>query len=354
MRSTVIPLVKNAAADALPRRTVICALAALCVVAALPPRAEARRVVVKMATLVPDGSSWHQVLKETAHQWKTISGGRVVVRLYAGGVAGDDPDVVRKMRLGTLNAAVLTSVGVAEIDRSVFALGVPMMYSSYEEVYAVLEKMRPKIEADLLEKGFVALNWVDGGWVHFFTKKPVAEPDDLRRLKMFVWAGDHDTIDLYNSARFNPVPLPATEIATALQTGLVSALGVPPQVSVLSQYFLHARNMTDLRWQLLLGTTLIKRETWEKIPADLRPALVKAAREMGAKLQAEIRSSEKKDIDAMKKRGLNVVTLTPRQRAEWLELAESLYPQIRGNVVPAESFDAAMRYRDELRAAGGN
>ena len=72
----------------------------------------------------------------------------MTVRLYAGGVAGDDPDVVRKMRLGTLNAGVLTSVGVAEIDKSVYALGVPMMYDSYEEVYYVLEKMRPRLEIE--------------------------------------------------------------------------------------------------------------------------------------------------------------------------------------------------------------
>src|SRR6185295_17754447 len=111
--------------------------------------ASAQTVLVKMATLVPDGSSWHLILKETADKWRTTSNGAVTVRLYAGGVAGDDPDVVRKMRLGTLNAGVLTSVGVAEIDRSVYALGVPMMYDSYEELYYVLEKMRPRRESSL-------------------------------------------------------------------------------------------------------------------------------------------------------------------------------------------------------------
>ena len=100
------------------------------------PVAEAQApIVVRMATLVPDGSSWHLILKETAEKWKQVSGGRVTVRLFPGGVAGDDPDVVRKMRLGTLNAGVLTSVGVAEIDKSVYALGIPLMYDSYDEVY---------------------------------------------------------------------------------------------------------------------------------------------------------------------------------------------------------------------------
>jgi len=312
-------------------------------------KADAQPIVVKMATLVPDGSSWHLVLKETAEKWKTLSGGRVTVRLYPGGVAGDDPDVVRKIRLGTLNAGLLSSVGMAELDRSVYALGVPMMYASYEEVYYVLEKMRPRLEASLEAKGFVVLNWVDGGWVHFFTQKPVTTPDDLRALKLFTWSADSRGVETWRSAGFNPVPLPATEIATALQTGLVNALGAPPQVAVISQYYNYAKNMTDLPWQLLLGATLISKATWEKIPADLRPSLLELTREAGQRLQAEIRASGERDVAAMKKRGLNVVPVDGKTREAWLRMAESMYPKIRGPIIPADAFDEAMRHRDEFR-----
>jgi TRAP-type C4-dicarboxylate transport system substrate-binding protein len=319
----------------------------------VPGPAAAQPVLVKMATLVPDGSSWHLILKETAEKWKTLSGGKVVVRLYPGGVAGDDPDVVRKMRLGTLNAGVLTAVGMAEIDRSVYALGVPLMYSSYEEVYAVLEKMKPRLEASLEAKGFVVLNWADGGWVHFFSQKPVATPDDLKAMKLFSWNGDSQSLDIWRSAGFNPVPLPATELATALQTGLVTALGSPPQVAVISQYYTHARNMTDLPWQLLLGATIINKSTWEKIPADLRPALLEAARDAGKRLQEEIRKSGDRDVEAMKKRGLNVVKVDPNARELWQKTAESLYPKVRGTLVPADAFDEAMRLRDAYRKQAG-
>jgi TRAP-type transport system periplasmic protein len=326
------------------------AMAAAVVGAALlPTPAGAQPVLVKMATLVPDGSSWHLILKETADKWRTASNGGVTVRLYAGGVAGDDPDVVRKMRLGTLNAGVLTSVGVAEIDKSVYALGVPMMYDSYDELYYVLDKMRPRLEAGLEAKGFVVLNWADGGWVHFFAQKPVATPDDLKAMKLFTWAGDATSVDLWKSAGFNPVPLPATEIATALQTGLVTALGCPPQVAVIAQYYNYAKNMTDLPWQLLLGATVITRSVWERIPAEVRPTLLQVARDSGARLQDEIRKSGERDVDAMRKRGLNVVAVDARARAQWKQTAESLYPRIRGSIVPAEAFDEAMRYRDEYR-----
>src|SRR5262249_44744355 len=130
------------------------ALVACCVFPLSPVSAQAP-LIVRMATLVPDGSSWHQILKETAEKWKTLSGGRVTVRLSRGGGGGDDPEVVRKRRRGTLNGGPLTAVGVGEIDKSCYALGIPLAYDSYEEVYYVLDKMRPKLEAGLEAKGFV-------------------------------------------------------------------------------------------------------------------------------------------------------------------------------------------------------
>jgi TRAP-type transport system periplasmic protein len=335
------------------RALLVVSVAALLLMAAPPTPAQAP-ILIKVATLVPDGSSWHLILKEAAEKWRTASSGRVKVNLYAGGTLGDDPDVVRKMRLGTLNSAVLTAVGVAEIDKSVYALGVPMMYASYDEVYYVLEKMRPRLEASMESKGFVVLNWADGGWVHFFSKKPVVTPDDLRAQKLFTWAGDNDAIEILKSARFNPVPLPSTEIATALKTGLVTALGAPPQVAVISQFYNDAKNMTDMKWQLLLGATVIKKDAWEKIPADLRPALAEASREAGTKLQAEVRRTADKDVEEMKKRGLNVVAVDAKTRALWEQTAESMYPRIRGPVVPADAFDEALKYRDEFRKRAGS
>lgn len=120
-------------------------------------------------------------------------------------------------------------------------------------------------------------------------------------------------------------------------------------MAVISQFFNHARNMTDLRWQLLLGATIITKAAWEKLPADLRPELLKATREAGTRLQKEVREAEARDVEAMKKRGLNVVPVSAAQRAQWQKLTESLYPRIRGKVVPAEAFDDAVRYRDEYR-----
>ena len=311
------------------------------------------QITIKMATPVPDGTSWATIIKEAAEKWKKISNGRVTVNIYWGSVSGDDPDVVRKMRLGTLHAGVLTSVGLAEIDKSVYALGVPMMYASYDEVYGVLEKMRSKLEVSIENKGFIVLNWVDGGWVRYFTQKPVATPDDLRKLKLFAWENDTDSIDIMKGLGFSPQPMPTAEIATALQTGRINAMPVSPQVAVISQYYNYAKNMTDLNWLLLLGATVIDKRTWNKIPADLHAPLLQVMQEAGKKLRDEIRRSGERDVDEMKKRGLNVVPVDAKARDAWVKVAESAYPKIRDRIVGADAFDEAMKYRDEYRKGAG-
>ena len=197
---------------------------------------------------------------------------------------------------------MLTSVGIAEIEKSVYAVSIPMAYDSYEEVYAVLDKLRPRLEAAIEAKGFVVLNWADAGWIHFFTTKPVATPDDLKKLKLFQWAGDPKSLEIWKTAGFNPRPAALADLPTGLSTGLFEACTMSPQVAQIGRYYEKAKYMTDLNWALLLGATVIKKDTWAQIPADIRPALLKAMQDAGAKLQADIRQSGETDVAAMKTR----------------------------------------------------
>ena len=327
-------------------------LAALLVALLALPAASAQ-TVIKMATLVPKDSAWHQALQEMAADWQKISGGKVTLRLYPVGVAGDDSDVVRKMRLGTLNGAMVTGTGLQDVDRSVLALQIPLAYADYREFDCVLETIGPEIETALASRGFVLLGWTDGGFVHFFTKAPVRVPDDLKQQKLFVWAGDDLLVELWKKAGFNPIPLPSTEISTALQTGLVTAVPAPPQAAVLLQWYNQAKNMTDINWGILVGGIVVTKDAWEKIPAEIRPALQESARKTARRLALLARESEPKDIEAMAKRGLTVVKLDAAALAQWRSVVEGVYPTIRGRFIPEAAFDAGIKARDACRAAAG-
>lgn len=308
-------------------------------------------ITIKMASLLPAGSEGHNVLLQMGEEWKKASGGKVILRIYPGQTMGDDPDVVRKMSLGSLQAALLASVG--SIDPSIYAMQVPMMYAGYEEIDYVLARMTPHLNAALEAKGLVVLNWTDAGYVHFFTKTPVARPDDLKKQKLFAWAGDNDVIEIYRAVGLNPVPLPSTEIATALQTGLVTGMPAPSEAAALLQWYTHAKNMTDVKWAILLGATVMSKQAWAKIPADLRPALLAASQKAGRQIRDLTRNAEMRNVEAMRKRGLNVIRLDAPGEAAWRKFATNAYPLIRGRVIPAAAFDEATKYLAEYRKSHG-
>jgi TRAP-type C4-dicarboxylate transport system substrate-binding protein len=308
-------------------------------------------VLIKMGTAAPEGSSWHQILREMGGKWREGSNGAISLRIYAGGVLGDEPDMVRKMRVGQIHAAALTAVGLAHIDQSVSALQIPMMFDSYAELDHVRESIRPALEKKLGEKGFVVLNWGDAGWVMFFAKQPFSSPADLKKMKLFVWAGDSSSVDLWKAAGFNPIPLASTDILPGLQTGLINAFDTTPLLALSSQWFGLAPHMLDLRWAPLVGATVITKRAWRSIPREARNAVRAAAEEAGRRLRDEIRAANEEALVAMKEHGLTVHPTTPEQRAAWRRSAEEVYPRIRGNLIPAEMFDEVRRIRDEYRGS---
>ncbi len=317
------------------------------------PAAQAKKVTVRMATLAPKGSVFHSILGELGQAWKEASDGQVRMKVYAGGVAGDDSDVVRKIRLGTLSGGLLTSAGISTIHKAIHALQIPMAYASYEELDYVLGKLQPELEKTYLENGFVVLAWVDAGWVRFFSNGKVVSPDDLAKKKLFVWAGQTEAIAIWKAAGFHTVPLPSTEISTALQTGLVDAIPTTPQAALLMQWHKHVGHMTDGRWAPLMGALVISKKKWDEIDPALQPKLLAAGRAAGRKLLAEARPKDDQSIKSMVKRGLQVHQVPPPVLKEWRDRVTATYDKIRGSYVPAEFFDAALKHRDAFRKMGG-
>lgn len=316
---------------------------------ALSPAA-GQNVLIKMGTVAPDGSPWYQILQQIGQDWSKISGGKVTLRLYPGGVLGDEPDMVQKMRIGQLQAVALSGAGLARIDSSAACLQIPMLIQSYEELDYVRDKIAPRLERAIEQKGYLVLNWGDAGWVHFFTKARATKLDEIRKMKLFTSAGDPEALELYQSAGFRPVPLASTDMLPALQTGLIEAFDVPPLLALLNQWFGIANNMIDIKWAPLVGATVVSKQAWDRIPEALRPQMLEAARRAGVRLRSEIRKMGDDAVAVMQKKGLHVVPVDPATLADWRKQAEDAYPKLRGRLVPADLFDEVKRLRDEFRA----
>jgi TRAP-type C4-dicarboxylate transport system substrate-binding protein len=286
--------------------------------------------------------------------WRKASNGQVDVVVYADGKLGGEADTVSLMGLNSIQAAMLTTIGLSEIEKAVAGLqSIPMGFDDFAEVDYVGEKLQPMLEERLAKKGFVVLFWSDAGWVRFFSKKPVLFPDDLRKQKLFNWAGNPEELQIYKSAGFTAVPLETADILPSLQTGLIEAAPAPPVFALAGQIDTRAPHMLEINWAPLVGACVIRKATWEKIPEGVRGELLKAAKEAGREIKANGRQESSEAVEAMVKRGLKVTPMTPAAEEAWRLTAEEVYPRIRGTIVPEDVFDRALSLIKEYRAAKG-
>jgi TRAP-type C4-dicarboxylate transport system substrate-binding protein len=294
---------------------------------------------LSFATLAPRGSSFHQSFQAMGQKWRQVSDGRVQATIYPG-TQGGEPAIVRRMGINQLQGAMLTAGGMGLIDKSPTALQLlPLMFQSWEEVDQVRETMRPRLEEAFNRRGYEVLFWGDAGWVRWFTKKRVERPADLKPLKIFASAGDVEAMDIMKDY-YEPVPLEADKIFTALTTGLIDGVTLPPFLANFTQVATVAKYMLDLKYAPVTGALLITRRAWERIPDDLRAKLRTVAEETGAEVRTNSRAEDDAAIGAMReKQGLQITSVNDDLENEWRRVISEAYPRLRGKIVPAPLFD---------------
>jgi TRAP-type C4-dicarboxylate transport system substrate-binding protein len=319
-------------------------LAAL--IAALAPVAQAQ-VTIKLGTLAPSGSTWHEILKEMAERWKTASNGQVTLKIYPGGTQGSEGEMVRKMGISQLQASSITNVGMHDIVPEPQMLSLPTFFGSEAEVECAFEKVHVGLEAAFEQKGYVVLHWSRVGAMSLFCKAPYRTPAEMASAKIFAWEGDPKSVDAFRAVGFRPVVLSSTDVVPSLQTGMIDCVANVPLYVLTTGMYEKANQMMDLPWGYIFGATIVKKDTWERIPADLRAKLQAIAVELGKKVDVEVKRLGSDAVEAMKKKGLTVVTVDP---APWRAAMEKSWPVMRGGVVSAAFFDEVKAARDACRA----
>lgn len=308
------------------------------------------KVTVKLATLAPDNSAWHKILKEMGQEWQESTNGNVHLRIYAGGVAGDDTDMVRKMRVGQLHAGALTSAGLASIDESFNVFSVPLFFDSYEEFVYVREQLTPVLEEKLAAKGFKFICWGDAGWVYMMTVKPFQTIDELQNLKIWTWAGNDRMVQVWKSNGYTPVALSSTDVLVGLQTGLIDGLPTTPYACVAMQYFRHTQYMFDLGLGPLNGAIIMSLKRWKKIPEEQRTVLLEAANRAEDRIRTEIPKRDREAVDEMVARGTEIVEVGGEDNLQsWRAEAERFAEKMKGKMFPEDILALALQHREAYR-----
>jgi TRAP-type C4-dicarboxylate transport system substrate-binding protein len=306
---------------------------------------------LRIGTLAPKNSLYHRQLLEIGEAWRQAQGGNAKYVVFPDGSQGGEAELARRMRIGQLQGALLSIVGLSEIEPSINALqSIPLLFKTWEEVDYVREKMRASMEKKFLDKGFVVLAWGDAGWVRFFSKDALMRPDDFKKMKFFSFAGESEQQEIMKSLGFTPVPLETTDILPSIQTGMINVVPSTPYFALATQIYGKVPHMLEINWAPVVGALVVTQKAWDDMSPAGRQALRSAGEKAGVLIRNKARQEVEEAVEAMRKRGLVVNKPNPDQLREWQELADKLYPRIRGNLVPAETFDEVFQHVKAYRA----
>ena len=281
---------------------------------------------LRIATLAPAGSSWMKIVNAWNKTLQDKTDGRLKIRVYPGGSQGDERDFVRKMRVGQLDAGIMTMTGMSMIVRAMIVLVLPGFLDTYEELDRVRGKMAPQFEAMFEKEGFKLVGWGDAGLNRLFAAKPFRSPSDLKALRPWVWKDELVFVELYDVIGANAVRLGVPEVYPALQTRMIDMISSSALTAVALQWYSQVKYMTGWNSAIIAGGTLMRKDKYDELPPDLKEVFDSTAARAHELINRTIRNDDRKAYDVIVKKGIQVVDAGDA-KAEW----DAAYAKVREN-----------------------
>ena len=288
-------------------------------------------VIIKLATLAPEGSPWIQVLKAAADETQQKTGNAVQFKIYPGGVMGDERDMVRKMHIGQLQAAMLSSASLASMYPEIDVLQTPFLFDSYPETDFVVGKMEDGFKSGLEKNGYVALGWSEAGFVYLMSTVPVETLELLRKAKVWIWNDSPMSKAIFEEAGVIGVPLSISDVLVGLQTGLVEVVYVPPSVAVALQWFTRIKYITDAPLNYMLGGLVAKKEAFDKIDPQHQSLVKEVFQRHMTRLKEIIRAENQEALTVMQKQGIKLISPGKAQIADYKAISEKAMQKESGH-----------------------
>lgn len=324
----------------------------------LAPFSAAHAATLKIATISPDGTAWMTRMRAGAAEIEHRTHGRVQLKFYPGGIMGNDQSVLRKIHVGQLQGGAVVAGSLAEVYPDSQVYGFPMLFRSLEEADHVRQRFDPLIVKGLEEHGFVSFGLAEGGFAYMMCQRPLESVRDLKRLKVWIPSGDAVSQAVFDVAGVSPIPLPASDVLTGLQTGLIDTIATPPIVTIALQWHTRVKYLTDAPLSYVTALLIIERKAFEQL-ATADQAVV---REVMGRVFREIDAGNRRDNinakEALRKQGIVFVTPNPVQLAEWQRIADAARAQLVSRGVYSKDLLEALQnrldaYRKSPAAAAG-
>jgi TRAP-type C4-dicarboxylate transport system substrate-binding protein len=308
-----------------------------------PP--EINPVALKIATIAPEGSTWHRIMEELNADLKETTQGRVSFKIYPGGVAGDEKAVISKIRIGQLDGGAFTGFGMGEILPEERVMDLPFLFADGQEFNRVRAGLTPYFEKEFSEKGFVLVGWMDLGEVYLYGVKPIDNLKQLKLTKIWVWEGDTLAQVCWQELGVSPVSLSVVDVMMGLQTGMVDTVYNTALGAISFQWYVRTKYRVSTPMTYVSATLLIRKNVFEKLSDQDQQTLIQVSRARFEELNQLIRKQNAESIAVMNERGVQNVVWPEEDINELKKGADNVYQKLIGKQYSKELFDEVIRLR---------
>lgn len=330
------------------------ALLLLLLSASMVVQASDKVYTLKFATLMPADTSWMQALDAWAEQVEQESRGRLKFKIFSGGVMGDEPDVIRKMRSRQLHGGAFSGYGIGHMYSPARVLEVPFLFQDVNESDYVRNSIMPSIEQGFRDSGYELLGWLEVGFIHFFSKKPIQSMDDLKQMRIWLWQGDPLGQAFFTASELSPIPLSIIDVYPQLSTshGAIDTVYMSPFGALAMQWHTKVKYVTNIPMTNGIGGLIVSRSFFDKLPADLQEILKRTGAEAGKKIIDIVRRDNQQSIDLLKQSGLEFLwNWEDVNHQEVYDLRDRAAQHLAdSNYIPFDYFERTRKLLNEYRA----
>jgi len=288
----------------------------LCALLLLPCLVHAE-TTLKISTQDPDGTMLVNHLNAAREEISAQTEGRVRLKVYPGGVMGDEREVQRKISIGQLHGSFAQAGAFAQQYRDSQVLNLPLAFNSYDEVDFVRATLDPIIQEGFAENGLITFGAVDGGFAYVMSAKPVASVEQLREQKLWLPANDTGSAKAAKVFKLSPIMLNLGTVLTSLQTGAINAFAAPPAAALALQWHSRVENLTDMPLLYTYGILAINQKHFAKLSKADQKVVQTVLEDSVKQMDAESRADNIKAFAAVQKQGIQLVKPSAEQLAQW-------------------------------------
>lgn len=315
----------------------------------LPAGQLSAQYTLKYATLAPEGTVWTKYIKLMKEEIAEKTDNEVELKLYLGGVAGDEKTMVRKLKAGLIDIAAFSGQGLGEIVPESRILELPMFFKDYGEVDAVVNELYGEFSELFQKEGYLVGGWGEAGFVYLYTRKVVRSAEEMKGVRIWAPAGDPIVTDMFKRYGFVPTYLGIESVLPQLQTGGLEAVYAPPLAAIGLQWFHEVDYIVDLKLSCATGATLINEAKLSKLPEEYRQIVIDVSTKYSRQMVLELREKNLEAMEVMRSKGIEIIAMDKSEIAEMQKKSIEVYLELTGEMYPKELLERALMARDRSR-----